>query len=71
MRYRTVAKRYSLKHITPTAVRKRAATLVDELFGAEAKCQVYGSIHSFLHSNTSETSDISEYKLAIDVSSCM
>ena len=38
-------------------------TLLDELFRAEAKSQVYGSIHSFLNANPSETSDISECPL--------
>ena len=33
---------------------------IDEMYGAEAKCQVYGSIHSLMHSNPHETSDVSK-----------
>lgn len=35
-------------------------TLVDELYRAESKTQVYGSVHSLMHANPSHTSDISE-----------
>lgn len=35
-------------------------TLLDELYGAESITQVYGSIHSLLHSNPSHTTDIGE-----------
>ena len=35
-------------------------TTLEELFRAEAKCQVYGSIHSLLHANPTETSTISK-----------
>lgn len=40
-------------------------TLVDELYGAEAKCQVYGSIHSLLYSNPHETSNISGFEFSV------
>ena len=33
-------------------------TLLDELYLAESKSQVYGSIHSFMHLNQSATSEI-------------
>ena len=35
-------------------------TILDELYRAESKGQVYGSIHSFIHSNPTHTSDISK-----------
>lgn len=35
-------------------------TILDELYKAESKGQVYGSIHSFIHSNPTHTSDISK-----------
>ena len=35
-------------------------TLVDELYRAESKTQVYGSVHSLMHANPSHTSDISK-----------
>lgn len=36
-------------------------TLLDELFRAESKSQVYGSVHSFIHSNGVSTSNISKH----------
>ena len=35
-------------------------TLIDELFRAEAKSQVYGSVHSLMYLNSSTLSDISK-----------
>ena len=35
-------------------------SMLEELFRAEAKCQVYGSIHSLLRANPVETSEISK-----------
>ena len=36
-------------------------TLVDELFIAESKTQVYGSLHSFLHCNPITTATIGNF----------
>ena len=33
-------------------------TLIDELFVAESKTQVYGSLHAYLHSNPVTTASI-------------
>ena len=38
-------------------------TLAEELFLAESKSQVYGSIHSFMEMNQTSTSDISRLKV--------
>ena len=37
--------------------------MVNELYGAESKSQVYGAIHTLLHENTSHTSNLGEPKL--------
>ena len=38
-------------------------TLLDEVFVAESISQVYGSVHSLLHSIPQNTSEISEYNM--------
>ena len=38
-------------------------TLLDEVFVAESISQVYGSVHSLIHSNLQNTSEITEYKI--------
>jgi hypothetical protein len=35
--------------------------MLGELFGAESKAQVYGTIHAFLHENKDATEGLSKY----------
>ena len=40
--------------------------MINELFGAESKAQVYGSIHSFLYENPSATKELRTYMYVHD-----